>query len=236
MKTAFKFLSLFLAILILPSFIHFKLHDGYKKYELKQNETIEFTDKQKDTSEYSDKRKVVTKTISGSFSRGSYDSSSYVIRYDKDGNLNLKEIRGCSGKHQNEISLKLCSGTISRNNDTLRINAKTSFNMIYIFNIQKNGIVDSFISDIQVEIVSSTLENNYCPSIVTSGLEYSGGVTDIVALPINISEDEIYKPFHEDKTIGIFTYFAVKDSKGKSKFYPPNDYVIIGGKSLNISR
>jgi hypothetical protein len=70
----------------------------------------------------------------------------------------------------------------------------------------------------------------------TSGSKYSGRVTYIVALPVNISKDEIYKPFHEDKTIGIFTYFAVKDSNGKSKFYPSDDYVIIGGKSLNISR
>ncbi len=221
---------------MLPSFIQLKLHDGYKKYELKQNETIEFNDKPNETAKYADKQTGVTKTFSGSFSRGSYDSAAYVIRYDNDGNLNLRELKGCSGKHQNEISLKLCSGTISRTNDTLRINAKSSFDMIYLFNIKENGMVDSFSSDIQVDIVSKTLENNYCPSLVTSGSKYSGRVTYIVALPVNISKDEIYKPFHEDKTIGIFTYFAVKDSNGKSKFYPADDYVIIGGKSLNISR
>ncbi len=42
MKKACKFLSLFFAILMLPSFVQLKLHDGYKKYELKQKETIEY--------------------------------------------------------------------------------------------------------------------------------------------------------------------------------------------------
>ncbi len=78
---------------------------------------------------------------------------------------------------------------------------------------------------------TKTLKNESCPLLVTTG-----SFTSIAALPSNINYDEIYKPVHEDNTVGIFTYFAVEDSNKKSKFYREGDYVIIGGNSLNISK
>jgi hypothetical protein len=59
---------------------------------------------------------------------------------------------------------------------------------------------------------------------------------NLVALPKNVNKKEIYKPMHKDNTIGIFTYFSLKDSEGTVKNYSEGDYVLIGGNSLSISK
>ena len=164
-----------------------------------------------------------------SYKRGGYDLSSYTIEGDKNAAMKLFNLNGTQGNHQNQLEILNCSGNIKRDYDTITIQAKSNFNKLYIFNVVKNGIVDTLTNSIQIKLVSKTLKNEFCPNLVSI---FKGA--SIVALPSKTKEKEIFKPFHSDKTIGIFSYFAVYDENGNVKNYPPNDYVIIGGNALSV--
>jgi hypothetical protein len=164
-----------------------------------------------------------------SYKRGGYDLSSYTIEGDKNAAMKLFNLNGTLGNHQNQLEILNCSGNIKRDYDTITIQAKSQYSKLYLFSIEKNGIVDSLTNRIQIKLVSKTLKNEYCPNLVRI---FKGA--SIVALPCKIKEKEIFKPFHSDKTIGIFSYFAVYDELGNVKNYPPNDYVIVGGNALSV--
>lgn len=221
MKSSFYLLCLAMLLIVSSSFAFQILPDYFKNHELKQNEIINF----KDGPELN------IETYSGSFKKGAYDLSRYTIILDNAGNLKVSELRGCAGKHQNDIDFYLCNGTVTRKGDTLKINAKTIYSKFYIFSITKNGIVDSLSSSVKISLISKTLKNKYCPTLINmiSNL-------NLVALPKNVNKKEIYKPMHKDNTIGIFTYFSLKDSEGTVKNYSEGDYVLIGGNSLSISK
>jgi hypothetical protein len=170
-------------------------------------------------------------TFSGNFKRGSYDSTSYSIKVDSEGALTLSELRQSQGKHQNELSLLLCKGTVTRRKDTVCIQAKTIYNKFYLFSIAKNSIVDSCHSDVQIRLVSQTLKRRYCPTLVRTGSSM-----ELIALPQQEPYSELYKPIHPSKTVGIFTYFSVADSTGKFTLYPAGDYILIGGNHLSIDQ
>ena len=193
-----------------------------EQYELNQNEVIAFfNDSNIRTSDYK-----------CTFKRNSYDNTRYSVEINGTGNLKVSDISECNGNHQNEIELFNSSGTITRNSDTIKIYAKTIYNKFYLFNVKKNGMNESFAPEIRIELISKTLNNENCPNLVTLNEDK----LHITAFPKNIDKDEIYEPYHLDKTIGIFTRFAVYDSSGKTEFFPAGDYIIIGGNSLKISK
>lgn len=167
--------------------------------------------------------------FSGSFKRGSYDSTSYTIQVDNEGAINVSELRQCYRKHQNEIGLFLCTGTITRKKDTLCIQAKTIYNKFYLFCIAKNCIVDSCNSDVQIQLIPQTLKRRFCPALIDAGSSI-----ELIALPEKAPYSELFKPIHADKTVGVFTYFSIADSQGKFTLYPAGDYILIGGNYLHI--
>ncbi len=219
MKTIFLYTRIFLGIFILQSFIIVSENE-VRLYEMLPNETISFKGGPN----------MNTDSFFGSYSQGSFDLTRYTINVDKTGNLTISDLRGCKGKHQNEISLYHCSGTITRMSDTIIIHAKTVYDKLYIFSIKKNGIIDSLSSEVKIELISKTLKCEYCPSLAT----ITGSSARVIALPKNIRTTEIYKHSHKEKTVGVFAYFNVTDLTGKSKLYSEGDYVLIGGKTLNI--
>jgi len=220
MKTIFLYTRIILGIFILQSFILISENE-VTDYELQPNETIPLKGDPN----------MKTDQFFGSYSQRSYDLTRYTIKVDTTGTLTVSDLRGCKGKHQNELSLFTCSGTITRMSDSIIIHAKTVYDKLYIFSIKKNGIVDSFSSEIKIELISKTLKNEYCPSLLTT----SHGAR-IVALPKNIKTSEVYKHSHKEKTVGVFTYFSLKDSKGKSKLYTEGDYVLMGGNNAVIKK
>jgi len=46
----------------------------------------------------------------------------------------------------------------------------------------------------------------------------------------------VYNQIHKEETVGIFSLCRVTDSLGHSNNFDPNDYVLIGGNSLNLVR
>lgn len=195
-----------------------------RKGELKPNETIHFGEKVKDPKTFRLQ----------SSRRGAYDNSGYRIMIDSVGNIAVSSINGCKGNHQNELELYNCYGTITRTvNDTVKIQATTTFRKFYVFALHENTLVDSFMNNISIEIVSKTLTGEYCPVIIHGFLEEYPTIT---ALPINIEFKELYKPIHNDESIGIFSSFRLSDSKVQTKNFESNDYVLVGGNSLNLVR
>ena len=61
-------------------------------------------------------------------------------------------------------------------------------------------------------------------------------ITEITALPKNIEFKEVYNQIHKEETVGIFSLCRVTDSLVHSNNFDPNDYVLIGGNSLNLVR
>ena len=225
MKKTLKLSALALVFVSLYSFVELKKPKALRKGELTSGETIHFGEKEKDPKTYRLQ----------SARRGSYDQSRYSIMFDTFGNITVSSINGCQGNHQNELELMNCYGSITRAvNDTVSIQATTTFRKLYLFNIQKNTLIDSFSDNVNIEIFSKTLTGEYCPVIVTGENGSSYLSTGITALPKNLEYKELYKPIHEDESIGIFTSFRLSDSKGQTKQCESNDYVLIGGNSLHI--
>ncbi len=221
MKNHIKLLIVIVSILIFQSFSGKNPPKEYKNYELKQNEIIQF--------ENGPDSKYETK--SGSLSKGSYDGTAFTIKYDNESKISVSGVRGCKGIHQNKISFYLCSGTISRNADTITVVAKTISDKLYLINVNRNGIVDTFSSAIRFELVSKTLKNEYCPTLVTMG-----AFSEITALPKNTNPELVYKAVHKKNTVGIFTYLLVMDAYGLTKTYPSGDYVLVGGNSMSYTK
>lgn len=186
--------------------------------EIKKGESINFKTKPESKPGY----------YAAWYTRGAFDLTSYQVDIDTQGNIHASEIRGCYTKHQGEIVISHASGKISRNGDTMNVLANTIYSKFYVLEIKENGLVDSFTSIIEIDLVSQTLKGDYCPNIVSIN---SSSVL-ITALPRKVAIKEIWKPSHPDKTIGEFIYFSIKDSEGKFLLLPQSDYMIIGGNSL----
>lgn len=226
MKKNLNLVFIFFIIFLQQSFVQISaqiiLKDQEREFhELRQNEVDTFINGPE----------IKYNNYNCSFKRGSYDSTGYNIVVDSTGKLIVSDLRECNGKHQNEITIFNCSGTISRNADTIFITAKTIYNKFFLFNLEKNRVSESFAPNIRIELISKTLNNDYCPSLVASEDHVR-----IVALPKEVDTKEIFEPVHLDKTIGIFTYFAIYDSNGRLKVFPEGDYVLIGGNSLKITK
>jgi|GEM_PF-6573951 len=227
MKKTLKLSALAVVFFTLCSFGWPKKREECRKGELKPSETIHFGEKVKDPKTFRLQ----------SSRRGAYDNSGYHIMLDTIGNISVGSINGCKGNHQNELELMNCYGSITRAvNDTVKIQASTTFRKFYLFNIQKNTLIDSFADNVNIEILSKTLTGEYCPVIVTGENGSSYIPTGITALPKNLEFKELYKPIHNDESIGIFSSFRLSDSKGQTKNFESNDYVLIGGNSLNMVR
>lgn len=168
-------------------------------------------------------------TYEGWFERSSYDLTRFNLHIDTQGNLKVSELRGCSGKHQGELSIFTAKGSLIRIGDTLKVNGKTVYDHFYLLEIKEGGMVDSFSSEISIDLVSRTLKNTYCPNSVRISSEVS-----ICAIPEKMAIKELYKPVHKDNTIGEFVYFSIQDANGKVKHYPQGDYVIIGADQLSF--
>ena len=163
-----------------------------------------------------------------SYKRGSYDGKKYDIRIDTVGNLIISNLRNSFGESSSEINIINGRGSITRKGDTLVVKSKTIYNTFYLINI-KNGVIDSVTNELEMQLVSKNIKNEYCPNRVTA---YSH--VNIIALPKGVKYKEFYKPIHSDKTIGIFTYFSILDSRGNRKHYPKGDYILIGGNSQTV--
>ena len=227
MKKILKMSALAVLFFSLSSFGPRKKDKGYRSGELQPKQTIYFGDQVKDPKRF---RLQSTR-------RGSNDNSRYQISLDSIGNISVSNIDGCTGNHQNELELLNCFGSITRTaNDTVKIQASTTFRKFYLFNIQKNTLIDSFTDRVNIEIVSKTLTDAYCPVIVTGENGSSNMITEITALPKNFEFKEVYNQIHKEETVGIFSLCRVTDSLGHSNNFDPNDYVLIGGNSLNLVR
>jgi hypothetical protein len=227
MRKTLKLSALAVVFFTLCSFGWPKKREECRKGELKPNETIHFGEQAKDPKTFRLQ----------SSRRGAYDNSGYHIMIDSLGNITVSSINGCKGNHQNELELMNCYGSITRAvNDTVKIQASTTFRKFYLFNIQKNTLIDSFADNVNIEIFSKTLTGEYCPVIVTGENGSSYIPTGITALPKNLEFKELYKPIHNDESIGIFSSFRLSDSKGQTKNFESNDYVLIGGNSMTVVR
>lgn len=212
MKIFLNLLTLLFCIIILLSFIRISPQNGVEFYELKTNDTIIFKD---------------GPHVNATYKRGSYDKTGYDMYLTNKGGIHIKDRIKCMDKNQSEVIFFNCSGSITRNIDTLKIIAKSNYKYFYIFSIEKNGIVNTLPSNIKLVLVSKTLKNEYCPNLVSTVASLQ-----IVAIPNKVNPKEVYEPIHKDNTIGVFNYFLVTDSTGKSHTYPAGDYVITGGNSL----
>jgi hypothetical protein len=227
MRKTLKLSALAVLFFSLSAFGPRKKDKEYRAGELQPNQTIDFGDQVKDPKTFRLQ----------SSRRGTYDNSGYHIMIDSLGNIAVSSINGCKGNHQNELELMNCYGSITRAvNDTVKIQASTKFRKFYLFNIQKNTLIDSFADNVNIEIFSKTLTGEYCPVIVTGENGSSYISTGITALPKNLEFKELYKPIHNDESIGIFSSFRLSDSKGQTKNFESNDYVLIGGNSMTVVR
>lgn len=202
-------------IIVTASFI-LQPEKGVRMYELQPNETIPFN------SEPS----LSLDSFMASYERGSFDRSSYSIKVDRKGHLEISHVRSSRGSHQNEIALYNCSGKIMRVSDTIKISTKTPYHKFYIFNLRKNAVVDSLSSEVEIVLVAKTEKGEYCPILANTSMS-----NWLVALPRTIETKEIFKSKHKTNTIGTFKYFCVKDNESKSKYYSEGDYVLVGGNS-----
>lgn len=227
MKKLLKSSVLAVLLFSLSAFGPRKKDKEFRAGELQPNQTIHFGYKLKNPKTF----------IIQSIEQSHDDNSKFQITIDSIGNISVSNIDECTGNHQNELELINCFGSITRStNDTVKIQASTTFRKFYLFNIKKNTLIDSFTDRVNIEIVSKTLTDAYCPVIVTGENGSSYITTEITALPKNIEFKEVYKQIHKEETVGIFSLCRVTDSFGHTNNFDPNDYIVIGGNSLNFVR
>ncbi len=170
---------------------------------------------------------IPSKRENGIYRKGSYDGTGFSIVNDKKGVVSISDLEGCPRKHQNEFQVLWAHGEVTRKKDTLVVQANTPFKNFYFVRVNKGEIAETFSPPIEIKLVSQTLQGSACRSLVSVryGLE-------IVALPQNVSIDQLYKPFHRNETVGVFSFLSITDSKGITKNFEEADYVLMGGNAL----
>jgi hypothetical protein len=192
---------------------------GYNRKQLKHGELCSFGDHIKyDTTK--GKYKL-------SASRGAYDGSKYKVTILEAGLVKISEVQSARGIHQNELDMFACFGTFKQNHDTLEIDVQSNHSKLYIFNVDKNYVVDSFSAQCMIKVVSQTLDDKYSQTLVTNELG-----NQVMALPYGVKHKRIWKAFHKKEEVGVFTRLEVSDTDGKFKSYPSDDYVMVGGNIL----
>ncbi|NVN95074.1 MAG: hypothetical protein HXX18_07325 [Bacteroidetes bacterium] len=226
MKKKLILLSLIFILIMLQSFVQIRAQNVITNLEVEFHEL-----KPNEVDSFAEGPDITYNKYGARCKHGSNDGSGYDIEIDTTGRLKVTDLRECKGKHQNEINIFNCNGTISRNSDTIIISAKTIYDKFFLFSLGKKEKNESFEPNVRIQLICRTLNNEYCPGLVdTDGRVY------IVALPKDVDTEDIYEPLHLDKNVGIFTYFAVYDTNGKLKVFPQGDYVLIGGNSLKITK
>lgn len=216
MKKLFLPISLLFAF-ILTSFVASQPLEEVENYELKQQDSIAFTNGPQ----------VRKEKIRIALSRGANDKSSYSIKLADGGVLTISDLKACKGLAQSKLELFLCSGYFSRKADTIIVHTKTIFDKLYMVNVKEWGRIDSFSSEATISIISKTLKNEYCPSLLTIN-----SWVNLIAIPQNVNPKEVWKARHKAKTVGVFTYLNITDAQGKTKSYPQGDYILIGGNRV----
>lgn len=218
-KSIFRCCPLIASIGLLLSFNYTFAQEHINNRELNNGEILSYKTKPESNPQF----------YVGWYTRGSYDLTSYKLEIDTQGNIIASNLRGCYLKHQGEVYIFHSTGNVSRVGDTTKVFAKTTYSKFYIIGLKKNGLVDSFNSEIRIDLLSHTLSGDYSPNLVSIH-----SLLCITALPRKVKTKEIYKARHRDQTVGEFTYFSIIDSKGKTLLLPQGDYVILGGNSLSI--
>ncbi len=191
----------------------------FENYELKQGETIAFHNGKNDSS----------LNYSGQIIKGAYDGSSFKIKIDKKGQILVSGVRGAKGQHMNDFVLLNCKGNITRLNDTINLIAQSNETELYLIPVKEKVPADVYKEKIEIRIVSVTLKQEYCPTLLNTP-----GFVELWALPSKVDPEERYKSRHADKTVGVFSFFEIKDKENNIKYYPAGDYVLVGGNKLKF--
>lgn len=218
-KSIFRCYPLIASIGLLLSYNYTFAQEHINNRELNNGEILSYKTRPESNPQF----------YAGWYTRGSYDLTRYKVEIDTQGKIIASNLRGCYLKHQGEVYIFHSTGNVSRVGDTTKVLAKTIYSKFYVIGLKENGVVDSFSSEIKIDILSQTLKGKYSPNLVTINSQLS-----ITALPSKVKKKEIYKATHPDQTVGEFTYFSIIDSKGKSLLLPQGDYVVLGGNSLTI--
>jgi hypothetical protein len=167
---------------------------------------------------------------SGSMRRGSFDETAYTIKFNQKGHLDISGVKGCRWKHQNELTMFRCTANIMRRGDTVSISISSIFNHMYLISLNGQGEVNELSPDLQIEFLPVTLKDSICPVLISEGTFPS-----IVALPRGANTDELYRPVHPEKSVGIFSCLSIREMTGRISYLKPGDYVLVGGDSMKLN-
>lgn len=206
---------------------------GFQSFDLKQGpvKNLHYELKDGDVVDYNHDSVFFSKGLlfaTANYKRGSFDGTSFEIEADKSGSVVLKNRKSCPNRNQSELSIFRTHGNLFRVGDTLKIWAGSGFKKVYLFSLDPKEMVDSFSNEVKIDLVSKTYKGAYCPNLVRFGTSL-----EVIALPNGVKTKKIYVPIHGKNTIGTFTYFSIRDSKGKRKSLPQGDYIIFGGNTLS---
>ncbi|MFA6517799.1 MAG: hypothetical protein WCU83_11775 [Bacteroidia bacterium] len=208
-----------ISCLMLESFIQFAPQSCREYQEIKPGENIKFMH---GVCDYRNK------FILSIHTRGSYDMTSFRIMSDSLGLITFGKARKAKGMHQNELMLYHSKGSYTLQDNRFNITAQTPFEKFYLLEISKKGIVDSFYKKVELSFRPLMLNGNNTKVFTNCDEEHNY----ILALPENVATDQIHKPFHSKKSIGVFSDFFITDSLGKKRFLPQGDYILTGGNRL----
>lgn len=159
-------------------------------------------------------------------SRWSYDKTRYEWERNH-GELKINHASESAGIHQSEIEINGGFGSVSSNEGNVNIVATSNYDKFYLFNVNKDFIVDSFSKKIDVKYGMKSLSDEPCRSLISTG----GNRLSIMLVPEGVKSKKVHKAIHKKNTIGVFSYLKVSD-KNKTINYSAGDYVLVGANSL----
>ncbi len=197
-------------------FCAFTLKD-WNHYILKNGESIRFMGGPKDN----------IFLYQANASRGSYDKSSYNIKIDSLGQLHVSDLHEAMGKHQQELDIHFCEGSVTKKSDTLFIESESKYQKIYFLTQSKKNILDSLSNKIHIELVAISEDNEPADILVSGRVRFA-------SLPVKTNSQELYKPFHNKNTLAHFSYVLIRDDQGKEIKTSLDDLLLIGGNHLRL--
>lgn len=242
MKTSKPLVVCIIAITTLSFSISKK---GLNAYLLKTNESISFSNKP-----------VLPNAVSSILmNKRAFDGSGYKLKIDTANNIRLNTITQATGPTNDEFTVVGCTGSLTRTQDKVTFSFEKVRENYYLIDLKNSKLIDVFDSIIQISLKSA--DNNdkpcefYCPQKKKSVVYYrsvnqklndntdmSNRVKDIislVAVPKNITKDDLFCPVHKEISLAHFSDFEIVLQNGKVLKLPGGTYLLCEGNSFALN-
>jgi|JI7StandDraft_1071085.scaffolds.fasta_scaffold32709_2 hypothetical protein len=220
---------------------------GLNAYLLKNDESISF----------SNKPLLPNSVSSFLMNKRAFDGSGYKLNIDTANNIRLSTITQATGPTNDEFTVVGCTGNLTRTKEKVTFNFEKVRKNYYLIDLKNSKLIDVFDSIIRISLKSADNYDKpcefYCPqkkksvvyirsakqnlndNTVTNSSNIVKDIISLVAVPKNITKDDLFCEVHKENSLAHFSDFEIVLKNGKVLKLPKGTYMLCEGNSFALN-